>query len=61
MATTGQAPEQKPLSASEILLDIAEDYHNMAKAGGGKADPVRIRNYVWLRKLSDRIQGTRKP
>jgi hypothetical protein len=61
MATTGQAPKRsKPLSASEILREIAEDYHNMAKDGDGKADYLRTRNYLWLRKLAGRIQGAKK-
>jgi hypothetical protein len=55
---TGQG--SKRLSTSEILREIAEDYHNMAKEGDGKADYIRTRNYLWLRKLADRIQGTKK-
>jgi hypothetical protein len=32
MPATGQAPQRsKPLFASEILREIAEDYHNMVK------------------------------
>jgi hypothetical protein len=54
---TGQGPK---LSTSQILREIAEDYHNMAKEGDGKADYMRTRNYLWLLKLADRIQGTRK-
>jgi hypothetical protein len=52
---TKQAP-----SASEILREIAEDYHNMAKDGDGKADYLRTRNYLWLRKLAGRIPGAKK-
>jgi hypothetical protein len=55
---TGKAP--KRLSTSQILREIAEDYHNMAKEGDGKADYMRTRNYLWLLKLADRIQGTKK-
>jgi hypothetical protein len=55
---TGEA--QKRLSTSQILREIAEDYHNMAKEGDGKADYMRTRNYLWLLKLADRIQGTKK-
>jgi hypothetical protein len=55
---TGQG--SKRLSTSEILREIAEDYHNMAKEGDGKADYIRTRNYLWLRKLADRIQGAKK-
>lgn len=54
---TGQGPK---LSTSQILREIAEDYHNMAKDGDGKADYMRTRNYLWLLKLADRIQGTKK-
>jgi hypothetical protein len=61
MATTGQAPQRKkPLSASEVLREIAEDYLNMAKHGDGKADYLRTRNYLWLVRLADRIQGAKK-
>jgi hypothetical protein len=55
---TGKAP--KRLTTSQILREIAEDYYNMAKEGDGKADYLRTRNYLWLLKLADRIQGARK-
>jgi hypothetical protein len=58
MAKRGGA--RKLLSTSQILREIAEDYHNMAKEGDGKADYLRTRNYLWLIKLADRIQGPRK-
>jgi hypothetical protein len=54
---TGQGQK---LSTSEILREIAEDYLNLAKEADGKADYMRTRNYLWLRKLADRIQGTKK-
>jgi hypothetical protein len=41
----------KRLSTSQILREIAEDYHNMAKEAEGKADYMRTRNYLWLLKL----------
>ena len=55
---TGEA--QKRLSTSQILREVAEDYHNLAKDADGKADYMRTRNYLWLLKLADRIQGTKK-
>jgi hypothetical protein len=55
---TGKA--QKRLSTSQILREVAEDYHNLAKEADGKADYMRTRNYLWLLKLADRIQGTKK-
>jgi len=58
MAKRGGAP--KLLSTSQILREIAEDYHNMAKEGDGKADYLRTRNYLWLIKLAERIQEARK-
>lgn len=56
-AMKGQVP--KRLSTSQILREIAEDYHNMAKEDDGKADYMRTRNYLWLLKLADRIQGAK--
>jgi hypothetical protein len=50
----------KRLSTSQILREIAEDYLNLAKEADGKADYMRTRNYLWLLKLADRIQGTKK-
>jgi hypothetical protein len=55
---TGQG--QKRLSTSQILREIAEDYHNMAKEDDGKADYMRTRNYLWLLKLADGIQRAKK-
>jgi len=61
MPMTGQAPRrEKPLSTSQILREVAEDYHNMAKDGDGKADYMRTRNYLWLLKLADRIKAFKK-
>lgn len=43
----------KPISTSQILREMAEDYLHLAQDADGNVDALRKRNYKWLVKFAE--------
>lgn len=54
--------EDRKLTTSQILREIAEDYRHLASdTHQGKADDLRTKNYQWLVKLAEKIAAKQSP
>ncbi|HXT74827.1 MAG TPA: hypothetical protein VN780_00940 [Candidatus Eisenbacteria bacterium] len=58
-----RVPDAAPAAAvrkrptSQVVREIAEDYLQLARNGGGTPDTLRESNYRWLMKLADKIRA----
>jgi len=57
IAEAASAVAIRKRTTSQLVLEIAEDYLQLARNGGATPDALRESNYRWLIRLADKIRA----